>query len=82
LDKSLTCHSPDPSISARSKLTAGSSFSKLSTTVLLVWIVGPAKIFVHRDGLDDPHNGLGANGGDAKGDNSMAVGHAAAEFII
>jgi len=50
--------------------------------VPLVWIVGPAKIFVHRDGLDDPHNGLGAKGGDAKGDNSMAVGHAAAEFII
>ena len=32
--------------------------------MLLVWIVGPAKIIVHRDGLDDPHNGLGAKGGD------------------
>ena len=46
---------------------------KRAKVVFPVWVVGVAKIVVHRDGLDDPGDSFGAERGDASGHNGMAV---------
>ena len=50
--------------------------------VFFIWVVGMAKIVVHRDGLDDPGDSIGAEGGNPGGHDGMTVGQVAAQLII
>src|ERR1700730_4290780 len=50
--------------------------------VLLVGIVGVTKVVKHGDGLDDPGDGFGAEGGDAGGHHCKALGKILTQFIV
>src|SRR6202047_1522916 len=55
---------------------------KAAKVVLLVGIVGVAKVVKHGDGLDDPGDGFGAEGGDAGGHHRDPLGKILTQFIV
>ena len=50
--------------------------------MFFVWVVGVAKIIIHRDGLDDALNGFLAKGSNAGRNHSKAAGQMVAQLII
>jgi hypothetical protein len=53
-----------------------------SEVVFSIRVVGMTKIVVHRDGLDDLGDSLGAKGRYSSGDHGMTVRQVAAQLII
>jgi hypothetical protein len=47
-----------------------------------VWVIGVAKIVIHRDGFDDALNSLLAKGSDAWRDDGNAAEHVLTQFIV
>src|SRR6202048_770321 len=55
---------------------------KAAKVVLLVGIVGVAKVVKHRDGLNDPSDGFGAESGNAGRHHCKAFGKILAQFLV